>query len=104
MTRSWPSPRFLSPSTVNGGNGNDTIEIASSPSFFRGPFTISGGAGADGITAGPGDDTVDGGPGGDYIDVQGGGMDTVTCGAGLDVVLYDASDTVSGDCETAFLG
>ena len=34
---------------------------------------------------------------------RGGGADTVTCGAGKDVVLYDASDTVSGDCETASL-
>ena len=39
-------------------------------------------------------------PGNDYIDVRGGGADTVTCGAGVDVVLADASDTVSGDCES----
>ncbi len=99
-----PPTYFLSPSTISGGNGDDTIELVSAP-FFLAPFTINGGAGHDAISDGSlGDDTVDGGKGDDYIDVRGGGADIVTCGKGKDVVLYDASDTIAGDCETALLG
>jgi Ca2+-binding RTX toxin-like protein len=89
--------------TVSGGSGNDVIapDLPAGFPLLTGPYTISGDAGDDVITGEPGNDTVDGGTGADYIDVRGGGADTVTCGAGVDVVLYDASDTVSGDCEHA---
>jgi hypothetical protein len=96
-----PSP--FTGGTVNGGNGDDVIapDLPGGFPLLTGPYTISGDAGDDVITGEPGNDTVDGGTGDDYIDVRGGGADTVTCGAGVDVVLYDASDTVSGDCEHA---
>ena len=86
------------PSAVDGGDGNDIVRINSDPYLF-GPFTIMGGSGDDALHAGDGADTVSAGDGNDYVDVQGKGADVVTCGAGSDIVLYDASDTVSDDCE-----
>jgi hypothetical protein len=81
-----------------GGDGNDIVRIRSGQ-YEHGPFVITGGSGDDALSAGGGADTVAGDDGNDYIDVQGGRADAVTCGAGSDIVLYDASDTVSDDCE-----
>jgi Ca2+-binding RTX toxin-like protein len=96
-------PSGLTGGIVSGGSGDDVIapDLPGGFPLLTGPYTIKGGAGDDVITGEPGNDTVDGGAGNDHIDVRGGGADTVTCGAGVDVALYDASDTVSGDCEHA---
>ena len=101
----FAQPTFSGTSTATGGRGNDIIAITSVPPLYGtgSSYLLSGGAGDDTLTGGASIDTVDGGRGDDFIDVRGGGADTVTCGAGNDVVLYDASDTVSGDCETANL-
>lgn len=101
--RIFARPDGVTGGILRGGTGNDVIapDLPSGFPLLTAPYTISGDAGNDVITAEPGNDTVDGGTGDDYIDVRGGGTDTVTCGAGVDVVLYDAGDTVSGDCEHA---
>ena len=98
-------PTHSGVSTATGGNGNDIIVITSVPPLYgtASSFVLSGDNGDDTLTGGASIDAVDGGRGDDSIDVRGGGADTVTCGAGKDVVLYDATDTVSGDCETASL-
>ena len=95
-------PTFSGTSTAAGGRGNDIIVITSVPPLYGtgSSYLLTGGPGDDTLTGGASIDTVDGGNGDDSIDVRGGGADTVTCGRGNDVVLYDASDTVSGDCET----
>jgi Ca2+-binding RTX toxin-like protein len=98
-------PTFRGQNTATGGSGNDVIVVTEVAPFFEtgSSYLLTGGPGADALTGGDSIDTVDGGAGDDSIDVRGGGADTVTCGAGIDLVLYDASDTVSGDCETTLL-
>jgi Ca2+-binding RTX toxin-like protein len=95
-------------STATGGRGNDTITITSHPAqkydLIASTYFISGGPGDDMLTGGDSIDVVDGGTGSDAIDVRGGKADTVSCGSGHDTVLYDWSDAVSGDCESASLG
>ena len=68
--------------TLNGGNGNDVLTIAS-PAGQTGN-TIDGGAGNDAITGGLGDDEFDGGAGDDTF-VGGGGTDRVGGGAGASI-------------------
>lgn len=93
--------------TAIGGRGNDTIVVTPpAPRSGDGPgssYALIGGQGDDTLTGGASIDIVEGGEGDDSIDVRGGGADTVTCGAGRDVVQYDATDTISADCETASL-
>ena len=98
-------PTHSGVSTATGGRGDDIIVITSVPPFYGAgsSYELSGDQGDDALTGGASIDVVDGGRGDDSIDVRGGGADTVTCGAGNDVVLYDASDSVSADCETASL-
>lgn len=98
---------FGGQSSAFGGPGNDIVIYGSAGLIGGlGPAALHGGSGDDTIVIQPtgvGNDTVDGGPGRDYIDVRGGGADSVSCGPGKDVVLYDASDTIAGDCEITLL-
>jgi Ca2+-binding RTX toxin-like protein len=79
--------------TLNGGDGDDRIQI---DSRLRNNFTLQGGSGNDSLIGGSGHDTMDGGDGRDYID-GGRGDDLLSGGAGNDI-LYGGygNDTVSG--------
>ncbi len=66
---------------VDGGAGNDTIELGD------GNHTVVGGAGNDGIVVGDGDSTIDAGGGNDAVSVEDGKSD-VSLGAGDDTVTF----------------
>ena len=72
------------PSTLSGGDGNDSL---------------NGGSGNDIVRGNKGADTMSGGPGDDYIDSRGDKGDIVACGDGNDTVRADSSDSVATDCE-----
>jgi Ca2+-binding RTX toxin-like protein len=65
------------PSTLSGGDGNDSL---------------AGGSGNDILRGNKGVDTHAGGAGDDYIDARGDRGDIVTCGDGTENALGDASD------------
>jgi Ca2+-binding RTX toxin-like protein len=71
------------PSTLSGGDDNDSLE---------------GGSGNDTVRGNQGVDTHAGGSGDDFIDSRGDKGDVVTCGVGDDTVRADTSDVVAG-CE-----
>jgi Ca2+-binding RTX toxin-like protein len=77
------------PSTLSGGDGNDTLE---------------GGSGDDILRGNKGVDTQSGGAGNDFIDSRGDKADIISCGTGMDTVKADPSDSVAPDCETVDLG
>ena len=94
--------------TVSAGDGADSVTNATST-----PSTLSGGDGNDSLAGGSGNDilrgnkgvdTQAGGPGDDFIDVRGDRGDIVTCGDGNDTVLGDAADSIAADCETVDRG
>jgi Ca2+-binding RTX toxin-like protein len=72
------------PSTLSGGDGNDSL---------------NGGSGNDILRGNKGVDTQSGGPGDDYIDSRGDKGDIITCGDGNDTVRADSSDSIATDCE-----
>jgi Ca2+-binding RTX toxin-like protein len=72
------------PSTLSGGDGNDSLE---------------GGSGNDTLRGNKGVDTHAGGAGDDLIDVRGDRGDVVLCGEGNDTVMADGSDVLDPDCE-----
>jgi Ca2+-binding RTX toxin-like protein len=76
---------------VNGGDGNDTIELA----LEQGPAIVHGGAGDDVLDGGPEDDLLQGEEGNDTIK-GGGGDDTSSGGSG--------DDTIHGNAGNDFLG
>jgi Ca2+-binding RTX toxin-like protein len=77
------------PSTLSGGDGQDTL---------------IGGSGNDVLRGGGDLDVLDGREGDDIFDVRGGIADQITCGPGNDKVIGDAHDTVNVDCETVDRG
>jgi Ca2+-binding RTX toxin-like protein len=77
------------PSTLSGGDGNDSL---------------AGGSGNDILRGNKGVDTHSGGPGDDYLDARGDRGDIVTCGDGNDTVLGDPADSIAADCETVDRG
>jgi Ca2+-binding RTX toxin-like protein len=77
------------PSTLSGGDGNDSLE---------------GGSGDDVLRGNKGVDTHSGGAGDDLIDSRGDKPDVVACGIGDDTVIADAADSVAADCETVDRG
>jgi len=77
------------PSTLSGGDGNDSLQ---------------GGSGNDILRGNKGVDTHAGGAGDDQIDARGDRGDIVTCGDGNDTVLGDAADSIAADCETVDRG
>ena len=72
------------PSTLSGGDGNDSLE---------------GGSGDDTLRGNQGIDTHAGGAGDDFIDTRGDKPDVVSCGSGNDTVRADVVDSVAADCE-----
>jgi Ca2+-binding RTX toxin-like protein len=77
------------PSTLSGGDGNDSL---------------AGGSGNDKLRGNKGVDTHAGGAGDDYIDARGDRGDVVSCGDGNDTVVGDAADSIALDCETVDRG
>jgi Ca2+-binding RTX toxin-like protein len=77
------------PSTLSGGDGNDSLE---------------GGSGNDTLRGNQGVDSISGAAGDDNIDVRGDRSDIVTCGAGDDTVRADGADLVASDCESVDRG
>ena len=90
--------------TVSGGDGADSLTNNTST-----PSTLSGGDGNDSLEGGfandtlrgnQGVDSLSGRAGDDFIDVRGDRSDIVTCGTGDDTVRADGADLVASDCET----
>lgn len=77
------------PSTLSGGDGNDSLE---------------GGFANDTLRGNQGVDSLSGRAGDDLIDVRGDRSDIVTCGTGDDTVRADGADLVASDCETVDRG
>ena len=96
------SARVTTPTSIDGGPGNDVIRTG------RETDQITGGPGSDFISANNGPDTIDGGGGfdeieaganDDVVNVRDGGVDRVQCGAGNDTVVADTVDVLQ-ECET----
>ena len=99
--------------TVNGGDGNDTINSnGASIGLMR--VSLIGGLGDDSLTGSAGIDSLDGGDGDDVLDAQGGndlvfgrlGDDTILGGAGNDRIFAgDGSDNIdSGTGDDSVIG
>jgi hemolysin type calcium-binding protein len=85
---------------VDSGAGDDTVRIDESNGVFTDsiPTTIDGGDGNDTIAGGTGNETLLGGDGNDTIDGNG-GSDAAFLGAGDDTFVWDpgdGSDTIEG--------
>ena len=89
--------------TIEGGDDNDIIEISSGGDRWEYPSTVNGGNGNDTITLNEtvnGYFTISGGSGGDTIDAKGGSNHTIYGDSGIDhITLYNgigSSITVNG--------
>jgi Ca2+-binding RTX toxin-like protein len=91
-------------SGVDGVSGGDGTDMLSGNERDNGLF---GDNGADQMSGGAGDDELTGATyndvGADAVGLESRGADSLSCGPGRDVVLYDASDTITGDCELRVL-
>ena len=90
---------------INGGAGDDTINIASANCLGNATRTINGGGGNDTIVGSNKNDVVDGGEGNDTISGKNGkdllngsaGDDNISGGNGKDTINGgDGNDTISG--------
>jgi len=89
----------VTPFTVDGGAGNDTIFGG----FSSGSLTLAGGAGNDNITSSIGNDSLSGGEGDDLIYARS-GNDSVIGGAGSDSLYGEGgSDSLNGGGGIDFL-
>lgn len=75
---------FDGPQTIEGEDGNDSIEASA------GKDTVRGGPGNDSLSGQIGDDTLDGGPGNDSV-AGSEGNDVVIGGPGVDSLLGDST-------------
>ncbi len=88
--------------TVDGGDGNDRIDVGNAMTggdVLQGDSVLRGGPGDDELDGGAGDDVLDGGPGADRL-YGDNGADTLRGGDGDDTLkgdYYGASATVSAD-------
>jgi Ca2+-binding RTX toxin-like protein len=81
---------------VDGGSGNDTINITGTSSSWTGGLTVNGDDGNDSITIGDLRTTVLGGDGNDTITI-GAGDDSIVGGAGNDSITGGAGSSVITD-------
>jgi len=85
------SPRIVSVETIDGGDGDDLIDLTSFDySLAAIAMRLTGGLGDDIIWAGAGDDQLDGGDGDDVL-FGGAGADTLAGGLGIDTFQFTAS-------------
>ena len=85
------SPRIVSVETIDGGDGDDLIDLTSFDySLAATAMRLTGGLGDDIIWAGAGDDQLDGGDGDDVL-FGGAGADTLAGGLGIDTFQFTAS-------------
>ncbi|MDG2355973.1 MAG: M64 family metallopeptidase [Paracoccaceae bacterium] len=82
--------RLISIETINGGAGDDIIDLTSPNTSISTAMVINGEAGADVIWASVGGDTLNGGEGNDIL-FGGAGIDTLTGGAGADTFEFEKS-------------
>ncbi|MCA9138139.1 MAG: hypothetical protein KDB00_15315, partial [Planctomycetales bacterium] len=84
---------------IDGGTGDDVINVLSSDPATAPRTTIMGGPGNDTIVTGAGIDTIDGGDGDDIIR-SGAGNDIINGGAGADRIMgEDGNDVIRGGDE-----
>ena len=85
------TPRIVSVETIDGGDGDDLIDLTSFDySLAATAMRLTGGLGDDIIWAGAGDDQLDGGDGDDVL-FGGAGADTLAGGLGIDTFQFTAS-------------
>ena len=80
--------RMTSIETINGGAGDDIIDLTSPNTSISTAMVINGEAGSDVIWASAGDDTLNGGEGNDVL-FGGAGVDTLTGGSGADIFEFE---------------
>ena len=85
----------LEDTTVNGADGNDTIDASASPAGGALLF-LNGDDGDDVVSGGAGDDEIDGGSGEDLL-AGGGGVDVVDAIDGGDADVVDEGAAPNGD-------
>ena len=79
---------MISIETINGGTGDDIIDLTSQNTSISTAMMINGEAGSDVIWASAGDDTLNGGEGNDVL-FGGAGVDTLTGGSGADIFEFE---------------
>lgn len=91
---SQTAPRIESIEKINGGGGDDLIDLTSTDFSLAGQdMTITGGPGNDILWAGSGDDRLEGGDGNDQL-FGGAGSDTLHGGSGADVFQFTDSSGI----------
>ena len=80
--------RLISIETINGGDGDDIVDLTSPNTLISTAMLINGEAGSDVIWASAGDDTLNGGDGDDVL-FGGSGIDTLTGGLGADIFEFE---------------
>ena len=88
---------------ITGGSGADTITAGNGGNFIDGgdgANILTSGAGNDTILSGTGDDTIVAGAGNDVVTIHG-GADTVHAGAGGDLFIVDDAPSVTAVTMTA---
>ena len=80
--------RMISIETINGGAGDDIIDLTSPNTSISTAMVINGEAGSDVIWASAGDDILNGGEGNDVL-FGGAGVDTLTGGSGADIFEFE---------------
>jgi len=79
--------RFVSIETINGGDGNDLIDLTSPDTQISDAMIVNGGAGNDVIWSSAGTDTLNGGDGDDVL-FGAKGIDNLTGGNGADTFEF----------------
>ena len=80
--------RLISIETINGGAGDDIVDLTSPNTSISTAMLINGESGSDVIWASAGDDTLNGGDGDDVL-FGGSGVDTLTGGLGTDIFEFE---------------
>ena len=79
---------MISIETINGGAGDDIVDLTSPNTSISTAMLINGESGSDVIWASAGDDTLNGGDGDDVL-FGGSGVDTLTGGLGTDIFEFE---------------